>query len=537
MRHSRAIVLPSLLMVTVVLVVLAGALVSSGTSSLRLATRDHVSNQALYAAESGLSVAVEEYGRLLKLEGERTGRLAGTGATFRVVVLKNEDIAPQRVHHELLSPEGLVLPAGTMYLLSVGQAENGSTRRAGALFRIGLEAIEVGVLSDRLVAKNSEFKAYNSTESIDPVGVGKTDSGLLASHRVDPADTTPEFDFGNSHVHGAVYVAPHSTPEKGIFKDETSTVAREGILGGPIALEDIIVPDLLGGGTSTDSETGETGETGGRLRSQDAGGGSFTLGDLLVKWSGHPVKVDFYERDHDEEDEHLGQLNLNQLQKQIDKSLRDNVRVELVSEDDETVYWTPDGKFLLSDDGTPSVSVGPSGELLELLRLSSAVTDLEDPETLAGGKEYGTVKITDSTPTLLENGVIVVKNLEISNGGKLELPQDGKTTIYVTGRLTIEGEDALFNSSKLPPNLKVFYTGDDAVKLSGGSHSYFTLISPRANISLLGEQSAARTQFYGALVGRSVTIENADFFYDIATKGIGTGAQGLSLRLLNRHRL
>ncbi|MFA5508225.1 MAG: PilX N-terminal domain-containing pilus assembly protein [Vulcanimicrobiota bacterium] len=52
-KSRQAVVLPSLVLVTMVLVVLATALLSSGTSSLRLSTFDQQSDQALYAAEAG----------------------------------------------------------------------------------------------------------------------------------------------------------------------------------------------------------------------------------------------------------------------------------------------------------------------------------------------------------------------------------------------------------------------------------------------------------------------------------------------------
>ncbi len=535
--RPRAVILPSLILLTLVLVVLATVLVETGTSSLRASTKEQSANQALYAAEAGIAAAVEEYDRLTKLEGdERTGKLSESGASYRVVILRNEDIGARRVYHDLLPADGLELPASTLYLLSVGRSENGTMRRAGALFRTGLEAIEVGVLSDRLVAKNSEFRAYDSASTLDPGATSQSESGLLASHRVDPYDETPEFELLDTQVEGGVYVAPHSTPTKGIHKSGNSKVTREGVLGGPIVLEDIVVPK----GTSGNGESGAEGAEadtsgGGRLDPKDARGGNFRLGELVVKWSGFPVKVTFFEDDGDE----IGMIPLSALQNKINNSVTASRNEKLVSNgDDEAVFWSSEGEFLFVDDGDIEGRGPVTGELLELLSLTgTGVTDVENPEVLGAGKEYGTVTITDTTPTLLEDGVIVIENLEISAGGKLQLPEGRKATIYVTGRLKVEGDNALLNSTKLPPNLKVFYTGVEPVKLSGGAQAYFTLIAPEADVLLQGEQADFRTKFYGALVGKTVGVENADFYFDVATKGIGTGAQGSSLRLLNRHRL
>ena len=109
-------------------------------------------------------------------------------------------------------------------------------------------------------------------------------------------------------------------------------------------------------------------------------------------------------------------------------------------------------------------------------------------------------------------------------------------TIYVTHSLSVEGEDALLNASRLAPNLKIYYTGEQDVNLSGGAHAFFTLVARDANISLKGPDGI-RTQFFGALVGKDLEVKNAAFHYDTATSGIGTGTSGTSLSLLHRHRL
>lgn len=523
-------VLPALLMVTVILVILASTLVRSGTSSLRLATHEQHSDQALYAAEAGLAAAVEEYDRTSELDGERKGTLEENGSTYRVLVLKNDDLSAKAVHHELLPPEGVTLPAGTMYLLSIGTSENGTSRRAGALFRTGLEAIEVGVLSDRLASSNSAFKAYDSSVNVDPSGAGKADSGLLASRRVDPMDTSAEFDLASSNVEGGVYVAPHSTTDQGIVKSGSTTVAREGVLSDPIALEEIVVPDIAGNGSTSSSDP--SGSGGGKAQKpvSELGSSSFTIpGGLKVEWAGGHISFA-------RSGETMDTMPVSKLQSLISQAASENRRVLLAEEDSDEVFVGPDGT-LYYEPAHGSGHVGQfSGELKEVLNFGSSKQDAENPDSLAGDKEYGTVKISDSTPTRLENGVMVIENLEITSGGKLELPANGKATIYVTGKLTVEGENALLNSSKLPPNLKIYYTGADPVHLSGGSAAYFTLIAPDSDVLLQGEGSA-RTSFFGALVGKTVQVENADFFFDVATKGIGTGAQGFSLRLLNRHRL
>lgn len=537
-KRSRAVILPALLLITLVLVVLAGILVNTGTSSLRVATHEQNANQATYAAEAGLVITVEEYERALELKGERSGDLVN-GASYQVAVLKNDEPAARTVHHELLPPEGVRLPAGTMYLIALGRAQDGTTRKAGALFRTGLEAVEVGVLSRSLVSNNSEFHAYDSSAGTDPSVSLRPDSGLLASNRIDSADATPQFDLSDTLVDGAVYVAPNSLPSTAITKSGTTTVTREGVLSEPVVLEDIVIPAFDGDGMASTGGDGQDPEQGGQGGS--IGSGSFTVGEMYVGWGGSPAQIEIYEMDFGGLGSRIARLSLTEFQSRISTAESDNRKVLIgKSSGNEEVYWDPaKGELAFYEGGQyKSGDSGPlTGSLKEAVVVGAGEKNKQDPDVLSNGKEYGTVKISDGTPTLLEDGVMVIENLEISAGGKIQLPEGRQSTIYVTGKLSVTGENAILNSTKLPPNLKIYYTGTEPVTLAGGSESYFTLIAPNSEILLRGEQEGVKTNFYGALVGQKVQVENANFFFDLATKGIGTGARGYSLRLLNRHRL
>lgn len=181
----------------------------------------------------------------------------------------------------------------------------------------------------------------------------------------------------------------------------------------------------------------------------------------------------------------------------------------------------------------------PPAEFIEAL-FSGGVSNVENPSTLENGR-YGTVTIDDGTPTELEDGTFVVKDLKITNGGQLKLGKVGETDkkakIYVTGTIQVDGAEAIVNNTKLPPNLQIFYVGDDKVFLSGGSSAYFTLVAPHADIELKGMPGEQPTKFFGALLGKHVTVENAEFHYDTEAEEVGTGQDGSKIYLLNRHRL
>lgn len=145
-------VLPTLLLLATVLMALAAALVMSGSSSLRTTTFDQQSDIAMYAAETGLSRAAEEFTRTGQVQESRRGIIEGTGAEFAVEVYSNDTDQPMAV------PGGPRIPASTMYLLAQGTSSNKITRRAGALFRTGLGAFQVGVISDTLRASRSKCR-------------------------------------------------------------------------------------------------------------------------------------------------------------------------------------------------------------------------------------------------------------------------------------------------------------------------------------------------------------------------------------------
>lgn len=168
--------------------------------------------------------------------------------------------------------------------------------------------------------------------------------------------------------------------------------------------------------------------------------------------------------------------------------------------------------------------------------LDGGADSVRNPDALGEG-DYGDVKIDESNRTVLDSGVYVMKRLEITGAGQLTLPQGKQATIYVTEHLSATGQDALVNDTKLPPNLKIFYTGGDPIVLSGGSQSYFTLVAPKAQVQMIGPDAAHPTTFHGALVGKSVDVENTNFHYDLATEGVGTGTDGSTLSLLSRQRL
>jgi hypothetical protein len=522
-------VLPTLILVTIVLVLLATALLAGGTTSLRVATHDHQADQASCAAEAGLVRGAEEFSKHASLPDNYAGDLA-LGCRYLVTAYENDGATPKPI------PGGPTIPPSTVYLLAQGFSENGTSRKAGALFHMGLQAFQVGALADLMTASNSSFDAYNSERvrpdfdgsGVDPDAI-EDDAAILASN----TKTGTAFQLENVDVHGSVYVGQGGDPDSQIVKQGSVSIDSQDALHDRIDVDAIEVP----GGEDADPDNPQiptlrtfslSSVSAGVWSFADSDGLSFSVNDDAAGGNNNNVDPGSLLKVCGTEELPGGQMM---------------PYCEVHVSNEHYFKIQADGSLEYSDtDG--NLTYGHSDELARKFFQDSAMVggvtpggSTTNPAVLETGR-YDSVTVNDDWTTSMEDeGTYVIKDLIIEDGGKLKLPQTAHNVkIYVTGSLTVDGENALLNETRLPPNLKVYYTGSEDVNLAGGSNAYFTLIAPGADVFLTGQQGV-RTQFYGALVGKNVTVENATFHYDTATSGIGTGTEGTGLTFINRWRL
>jgi hypothetical protein len=523
-KRAHGVILAALILVSLVLVLLVTALVTSGTSSLRTTTLVQQSDVAAYAAEAGLAEAAEEYRRTGKLATNTFGELEGSQATYQVRKYENVTTTSMQISG------GPSIPPSTLYLLSEGISPNGTREKAGALFRTGLGVFQAGVVSDSMVAEKARFDAYDSTVSKKPEESLQPDRGILASKRADPTKSDPQYGLTDTVVEGGVYVAPGTTAEDQIRKAGATEVSREGTLASPITIDPIKVPTLLKGGVTEGGTT--TTES---FDPSTYSPGSWRLQDLKVTYNAGSQRFTLKDDGGLLGSSTVGHITIAQLQAAAQATPPvlivddgEGRRTTLDFEQNKITYRDPagDGKGTWNQT-MPSIFGGA---------VQPPEVDTVNPDTMGPGA-YSTVTIDDDTPTRLSEGTYVIRDLTVTGNGKLECPADGKVTLFVTGRLKAEGENALINDSRLPTGLKIFYTGDNPVNLAGGALSYMTLVAPQSEIKLEGMDPDKASVLYGALVGKSVTVINADLHFDVATDGVGTGTDGGVLTLLNRHRL
>lgn len=535
-------------MLTLVMVILCSILVSSGTSGLRLATKASHSDQAIYAAEAGLVQVAARFARGEGKDGATyKGDLKTEKVSYEVVAVVNKDASKPKK-----TKDGVAVPPLTTYLRSVGTAADGTQEVMGALFTLGAGSFRAGVVADRIIADGSHFVAYDSRSNLNP---GLTDElatsqGILTSNKLGTPGIDPQFSFRNgSTVLGDIYTARGTIDPTTQVEGIDQVKGHVGILDEKIEIPEIKIPKVDRGEPSDPSKEGE-----GELEPGAYKVDGIPSDTLQATWDG--TRWTF---------KHWGKTVVLAPGESGSFSPGEPISVKT------------DGRVIFNNSGRPYKGSVP---------VSSAPSS-ENPPTLKDGS-YKRVEVNSNHETTLqEGGIFVVEELEITDGGRLALDADSPVTIYVTKRLIVDGENAIANSSKKPPNLKIYYLGDEDVNLAGGSEAYFTLVAPNANINLVGADPvlpeppaeepvdptepteptepttptdpttppaspeepteptepptpepvfAPTTSFYGALVGKNVTVKNANFFFDVATDGVGEGSDSNTFVLLSRHR-
>ena len=566
-KRKRGFVLPTLVILTMVLLLLTGAVLDLGTVGLRTATLDQQTETAMYAAEAGLVQAAEEY----TTNGEFTGTFKGTleenDSSFEVELYTNDTPGPATL------PNGVQIPEQTVYFRSVGISQNGTRKECGALFRKGLGSFQVGALANTLSAQGSQLDAYNSDNEAPGYSGPGFDPAAAQNNRAIVASNEGSgtvFDLQDTTVKGAVYVGPGGDPNAQITKSGNTVVASAGALTTPIEPEDVVVPTLPDGASGDGSGSGTTPgsippqvvtlanmtvnvrangniefsnscflmtlQPNGNFTATENPGSPFAGGTLQTTGNIYDIQGGGAPTSTTGANKNGGtgfDISASTSSFKIAGSWHN---------------FSIDSSGMITADNGPNGLVGNSSTghlstttlsappwLTSVMTGGANENDAENPLDLEPGA-YDEVNIDAIASRLSDEGTYMIKRLNITDGGALELPAGSdNVTIYVTESLSIEGENAIVNTSRKAPNLKIYYTGTDPVKVAGGSQAFFTLLAEDADVTLEGP-NATPSEFYGALVGRTVTINNANFHYDVATAGIGTGTDSSTLTLLSRHR-
>lgn len=525
--ERSAFALPTLLLITTILLLLATAIAKIGFSSMQVSLQDRDSDQALFAAEAGLVAAAEEVTRTGDLPEPFTAELPN-GASYEVVFFKNETASP------MTTVKGIKIPAGTAFLHATGKSAAGRTKHSGILLRVGLGLYRVGALGTEFDLLSSTFDSFSSETGPYPGSILE-DAMIAASNET----SGTIFDVSNSTIQGGIFVGPGADAGSHIAADADSAIARQGSLEEPLEVDDLKAPDIANADGDDDEDTGDQ---------------TFTLPgtDFHVTESDSVISLDleiangFHMTIQPNGDvfldnfggEEIGTGNLyNDQYGTITQPPDLDIPAQLGFADGGFVFQSRDllRTVILSADGNLSVAYGGQFYSAKVPWIGGEAPSVTNPESLEQGR-YDTVTIDSVTTALVSDTVIVAKNLNVSANGILALPPDAeRVDIYVTESLTLEGEGVVVNNTRKPPKLNIFYLGDQPVQLNGGAEAYFTLFAPKADVSLAGLPDSP-SEFFGALVGRQISVHNANFHFDQATLGIGQGVTGETFRVLARPR-
>ena len=530
--RSGGFALPTLLLVTTILLILAAAIGYSSLSSLMVSNQEHEANQAVYAAEAGLVAAVEELLTSGRLEQPFKGTIAND-LGYTVTLFENSGT------ESMVVAQNVEIPPGTTYLYSEGGLENGKQRQAGLLLKTGLGVYQVGVLGDQFVLRDTLFDTFSSdSENFPEQGHGES---LVAASNRNQGDV---FTLLESEVEGTLMVGTGGDPNTQISVDAGSSVARKGVLPNLLELDDIQIPETENPNSSEDpfeqyADSPPPTVSLGRMSLSVDGNGIHMLSDGLnfeIQSNGD------FELRHDPGGALqvvTGNYFLKQAEAQMGRGeftfLSPNGFRFVGQDAGRVLTYTPnDGNITYDDDGLANATTMQAPDWMQNLG-SNLPPSVTNPVELAPGR-YAKVTVDSGTTQLVTEGAYVIDELDVSNGGQLRLGADQKDVdIYVKRKLRVEGEDAVLNATRKAPNLNIFYSGEEAVELNGGSQAYLTLFAPEADVNLTGV-NGNRTEFHGALAGRNITVSNADFHYDIATLGIGKGITRHYFVPLARHR-
>lgn len=544
MKPRKAFVTALLMVLLGLLAMLGGAMATLGSAGLVGVRQSVQSERALALADAGLSTAASRVvsGGVIAFPFTQSFPDEGSFTVERRINSGNSAMS---------TPWGITMPPKSTLLRSTGTTPEGTRRSSVALFRSSIGAFQVGALADDINGVDSTFDAYDSTsETPGWMGPGPdpasrvTDATILASNRVGGLAV----ELSNSTVDGAIFVGGNTATQIALT---STTVGLTGILSSPIAQPNIVVPTLPNGPTPTNPSTsgspkvvslvapnGKKDTTiappskngnpvvithycltmkvwpDGRFSATEGGSGCSIAGDIQdgtytttssAKGGKAPLVVQSY----------------NPL------SIRGNWHHAIY--DPANQQFSIDQNGITSPAPTPVLHAGLPGWIF----FDTPPPAATSPSTLIPGK-YDTVNVQASTTNLVDDGVYVIKNLRVDALGKLHIGSaTTKAQIYVTGSLIIDGPEAIVNDSRKPTGLRIFYTGTSPVTISGGGGAFATLYAPKAPVTLEGYGS----EFFGAISSKSLTVNNAQFHYDVATQGVGTGLDATAFQLLGRYHL
>jgi hypothetical protein len=162
------------------------------------------------------------------------------------------------------------------------------------------------------------------------------------------------------------------------------------------------------------------------------------------------------------------------------------------------------GSKINGDATAGSFDISSSSIVTGTKTLLSPAVSFMDVKVPTGIPSLGDVRIRNGA-TLVGPGSFKVRDLEIDDHATLFIDNSrGPVTLYVTGKFEMDDDSAVRVADGQPEHFAVYLPGAQSVVLDGQRSSFRgVLYAPKATIGI------KRGDFYGAFVGKTVTIESS----------------------------
>jgi Tfp pilus assembly protein PilX len=271
-NFNKGIAIPTVLFVLVIVTLIAFAAQALTTQDLKLASKCLQDTQAFYAAEAGLSVAIDKIRTDTAWTGVANGRqtfcgekvMPGSAGTYTVWVCNrldksNQQAIPQEIKEVLGANAESIISEGSCYILAEGKVGSYSSRKVGALLKGSASSESPSSGSEGFPFQYAVFgyEGVGMTHNthVDSYELQNDGTGSWRSKRWVLANTggvganTGSVSLGRlSLVLGGIFLGPDTAAGTGAATaGSAQTKASGGVfsLSAPLPKPDVVVPSGL----------------------------------------------------------------------------------------------------------------------------------------------------------------------------------------------------------------------------------------------------------------------------------------------------
>lgn len=219
-----------------------------------------------------------------------------------------------------------------------------------------------------------------------------------------------------------------------------------------------------------------------------------------------------------------GGLNISPISIATNNTDTDSIKLANGGSLNGDIYVGPDGSPLDVIDKKQNFDVTGSFETLEeeknipvILPPSLTYEDAKASGTITDSGQYGEIisSANNEVVITIEGDVTlhITGNVELDNGATIEITEGSSLTLFIDGAFKMLNGGKINNSTKKPPNCKIYSTHDDPetpveYNLSNTGEFYGSLYTPNANVHI-----NENVLIYGAIIANELIIDNSSEVY------------------------